>query len=173
MGYRGAQLAPWFDTKPVERACHRMADAGGERMTALVKERTPVGHQPFAENYTPGRLRESIEKKITVVHVRKGRFEYESGTETSVDYAPFVENGTGLWGPNHARYEIKPKNPDGWLRFHDAHGNAIFAKRVMHPGSPGAHMFAIGAALTEAEFDRIVAPSLNEWAREQERVNHS
>jgi very-short-patch-repair endonuclease len=86
-----------------------------------------------------------------------------------------VEWGTGLWGPKHAKYLIVPKKPGGWLSWINPRtGQRVFARKVMHPGSPGAHMFAIGAHLTEAEFEeRIAAPVLALWAREQERSNHT
>ena len=78
-----------------------------------------------------------------------------------MEYAPYVEDGTGLWGPKHAKYEIKPKRPGGWLRWIDPMtGDPVFARRVMHPGWPGNHMFAIGAALTEQEFDAVRAADL-------------
>lgn len=139
-------------------------------MTALVKANTPIGHQPFSENYIPGALRASIEQKVTVVYVQRGRIVYESGCETNLDYAPFVENGTGLWGPRRQMYEIRPKRPDGWLRWRDQEtGEVIFAKRVMHPGSPGAHMFAIGAVMVEHEAHAFLQELASEWARRQER----
>lgn len=163
--YVGGRLAPWFDTSPNHRACHRMADEMGDHMTSLVRRNTPVQH---------GHLRASILKKLTVVRPGPHGTIYESGCETNVEYAPYVEHGTGLWGPKHAMYEIRPKNPDGWLRWIDPHtGKPIFAKRVMHPGSPGNHMFEIGAAIAEHEFDHHVQPILTEWAREVEQQNHT
>ena len=108
---------------------------------------------------------------MTVTHGPRGMV-YESGAETDVEYAPYVEHGTGLWGPRHAKYEIKPKRPDGWLRWIDpVTGDPVFAKRVMHPGSPGNHMFAFGAAIAEHEFDQFVQPILSRWAVEQEHAH--
>lgn len=134
-------------------------------MTKVVKERTPVDTR---------HLKESISQKITVLYPRLGTWVAESGTETNVEYAPHVEFGTGLWGPRAARYEIRPRNPNGWLSWIDAAtGERIFAKRVMHPGSPGSHMFAIGASLTEHAFDRIVDPALQLWALEVEHQNRT
>ena len=96
---------------------------------------------------------------------------YESGAESELEYAPYVEHGTGLWGPKHAKYLIVPKRPDGWLRWIDPDtGNPVFAKRVMHPGSPGNHMFEIGVAIAEQEFEREVEPILVRVMRELERT---
>lgn len=165
-GSRPPKLEPWFDTDPNERFLYDAADAGGEAMTRHVKERTPVDL---------GTLKADIRQKLTVVRVgARGELVYESGAETEIEYAPYVEHGTGLWGPRAARYEIRPKRPDGWLRWIDPMtGQPVFAKRVMHPGSPGAHMFAIGASLTEAEFDRLIQARLTRWAREVEMQNPS
>jgi hypothetical protein len=163
--YVGGRLEPWFDRSPNRRFIRRAADAGGEHMTRVVKERTPVD---------TAYLRQSIRQKLTVLRLRGGAWVGESGCETNVEYAPYVEHGTGLWGPRSARYEIKPRNPNGWLRWIDPiTGDPVFAKRVMHPGSPGAHMFAIGASLTEAAFEEIVNAPLQLWAREVEAQNRT
>ncbi len=161
MGYVGGKLAPLFEPDLAARASRRMADKGGERMTANVRERTPVDH---------GALRASIEQKLLVVFKdERGDTVYESGAETSLEYAPHIEHGTGLWGPRAARYEIRPKRPDGWLRWIDSNtGKPVFAKRVLHPGSSGASMFADGVAVTEHEFESFAGPILDRWARETE-----
>jgi hypothetical protein len=171
VSYVGRRLEPLFNRSLIDNTCRDMANHGGERMTAIVKQNTPIGHQPFTENYVPGRLRESIEKKLLVVTRRPNGSVYVSGAETHVEYAPFVENGTGLWGPHRAKYEIRPKRPDGWLSWIDQEtGERIFAKRVMHPGSPGNHMFAIGVHLTEHEFHLWGQRMAHTWARRQERL---
>lgn len=148
--------------RATERAAHEMSDKAVERMQEVVKRNTPVEH--FFKRIGERHLREMIDKKATLVFDSVGATVYHSGVETHVEYAPYVEHGTGLWGPRHAKYEIKPKTPGGTLAWPDRHtGKMIFAKRVMHPGSPGAHMFAIGVAVTEHEFDRIVKPALDRW----------
>jgi hypothetical protein len=163
MPYIGGKVAPWFDTAPNKRFLLRAVDAGGEAMVRNTQFYTPID---------TGHLIDSIRKKVTVVRLSPRGLIYESGAETHVEYAPYVEHGTGLFGPLMRAYEIRPKNPDGWLRWIDPlTGRPIFAKRVIHPGSPGAHMFAKGATMTEAEFDRLVAPELERWAREVERQN--
>lgn len=158
------KFADSFDTSPAERFLYAAAQEGGELMVRNVRSKTPVDL---------GHLLASIEQKMVVVTWGpRGDLVYESGAETNVEYAPYVEEGTGLWGPRAARYEIRPRDPDGWLRWIDPNtGQPVFAKRVMHPGSPGAHMFAIGAALTEAQFERHIQARLRRWAREQELVN--
>jgi hypothetical protein len=170
LSYYGGRLSPLFQGPSIDRLCRDMAEHGGRDMVANVRRNTPVGHQPFTEDYVPGALRASIEKKILVVYRRANAMVYESGAETNLLYAPFVEDGTGLWGPHRAKYEIKPRNPDGWLSWIDQEtGKRLFAKKVMHPGSPGNHMFAIGAALTEHEFANWGQREVAAWARKVER----
>lgn len=166
MGYVGAKLEEWFN-KPdiIARHLHAGADSLGEFQTKTTIQNTPIDE---------GWLRSQIRQKITVVTVgASGRLQYATGSETNVEYAPFVEHGTGLWGPRHARYEIRPRNPNGWLRWIDPRtGNPVFARRVMHPGSPGNHMFAIGVALTEHAFEAILEPHTRSMMRDLERAIH-
>lgn len=89
----------------------------------------------------------------------------------------YVEEGTGLWGPNRAPYVIRPKKPGGWLSWiaRDTYvrrdgtivkpGDRVFAKEVLHPGSPGHHMVAIGEAVTRAEMEVIAHPFLARWVK--------
>jgi hypothetical protein len=163
VGYEGGTLRGWFGDGPVKHAAESMAKRGGEVLTTTTRAKTPVD---------TGHLEESWGAKPVLVIVNDaGEKVYESGTETHVDYAPDVEWGTGLWGPLHAKYLIVPKKPDGWLHWVGADGRDVFAKKVWHPGSPGAHMVAIAVAATEAELHAIVEPMLVAWAREQELSN--
>lgn len=169
--YDGPSLAALFDRDEEQilgRMIHDLTDTGGKVMTRRITELTPVGHQPHDAGYIPGHLRESMQQKVVVSFPHAGGTRYESGTETWVSYAPYVEHGTGLWGPRRAKYEIRPKDPNGWLRFIGRDGQPVFAKRVMHPGSPGAHMFARGVALTELEFEELAQGRLDRWKVEGE-----
>lgn len=163
--YYGGKLAPWFSSAPNDRFARRAAHAGGRRMQELVKMNTPVDTR---------HLRDSIyQKPVVVVVDARGRKVYESGAATDVDYAPFVEHGTGLWGPKHAKYLIEPKDPEGYLHWVNKAGEDVYAKRVWHPGSPGNFMFAIGSGIVERELHEIVRPHLDRWRVEVERQNKS
>lgn len=117
-----------------------------------------------------GALREDIKQKP----VMRDELGWEGGIYAELEYAPYVEHGTGLWGPLHSKYKIEPKTPGGVLAFYARlktpegqpilsnklmgnlkEGELVFRRYVMHPGSPGQHMFAIGAAMTEGELKRI------------------
>lgn len=163
--YEGGKLAPWFDAAPVKRACVKLAERGGRRLTELTRLKTPEDTGHLAASWST--------KPVLIVANDRGEVVYESGTETGVDYGPFVEWGTGLWGPLHAKYLIEPKKPDGWLHWVGPDGADVFAKRVWHPGSPGAHMVAISVGVLEAELHLLAEPILQEWARETEKQNHT
>jgi hypothetical protein len=78
---------------------------------------------------------------------------YTGRVVTEVPYAAPVEHGSGLWGPEHRKYLIEPHPPRRALRWLDpATGKPIFARRVWHPGSEGAHMTARAAALVDSTF---------------------
>jgi len=166
VSYHGGRLAPWFDNGPTKKALMAMAVRGGGAVTSKTRELTPVGNT--------GHLKESWKQRPVVILVDElGRVVYESGTETHVDYAPYVEFGTGLWGPKHAKYLIEPKTPGGWLHWIGPAGEDVFAKRVWHPGSPGQHMVAIAVAAVEATLDLLLAEILELWSIQVEKQNHT
>lgn len=61
---------------------------------------------------------------------------------TSVPYAPYVEMGTKA-------HTIYPRKAGGVLVFQIG-GRTVFARRVNHPGTQGAHMFKLGLAELKA-----------------------
>lgn len=158
MPYIGGALADLYDEAPTRRALVKMADRGTDRLAELIELHTPVD---------TGNLKGSWKKTPLVIkpgfHTR-----YERRVFTEVEYAPYVEHGTGLWGPKHAKYLIVPKKPGGVLHWIGPGGESVFATRVWHPGSPGAHMVVKGVADVEAAFALILDPVLHEWAREME-----
>lgn len=140
-------------------AGHYMMQEGNESFHKHAVRNTPVDTST---------LRDSITEKPVVRH----KWGWEAGIYTEVTYAPHVEWGTGLWGPKKAKYIIKPKQVGGVLAFfarltgpdgkavfdsemNPVEGQLVFARYVMHPGSPGNHMFEIGAAMAEHELPRI------------------
>lgn len=163
------------------RTGHRMAGDMRDRGLQHIETNTPV------ETY---HLRRSY-KKTAVVYRRVPdfgfqMFAWEGTVYTEVEYAPYVELGTGLWGPKHAKYEIKPKKPGGVLAFQpyvhgpggavilNVHGapsklgRTVMVRFVLHPGSPGNRMFQIGVQMTEMEVDEWSAYPLQLWHREVE-----
>lgn len=169
MAYVGGSLTSLFG----EVAKHATADVapriarkGGDRMHELAAANTPVrtGNLRTAWYQTP--VFEASYGGIGTGH----RVEVKNDT----DYAAYVESGTGLWGPKHAKYPILPKDPGGWLAWRGKDGEMHFAKKVMHPGSPGNHMLAIAAHVTEAELlsGALAQGILDEWAGAVEGAAH-
>lgn len=164
MAYEGATLRDFVER--MEKAVHPsmmiMADDVGENMTNWVIKNTPI--EKFVKEIGEPHLRDRIFQKDTIVYVDAlGRKVYETGTETEVDYAPFVEEDT-------LPHVIEPRVPGGTLRFIDqATGQPVFAKKVQHPGTTGHHMFAIGAAMAEHEFEAAAERGLAAFERAAER----
>ena len=181
-------LPDLFDPLLATRTAERMADRGAQHMLDLTVRNTPIGGRDLiggegaSAGQGGGNLRSSWHQKpVVVLFSATGDRVYESGVETDVDYAPDVEHGTGRYGPSGAPYEIRPKRPGGWLSWITREpitlrdgtvippGTRVFRKRVMHPGSPGAHMVAIAAARTEAELEQVLEPELQRWRTQAER----
>jgi hypothetical protein len=159
MPYVGGKLGTAVEAmiRPTERFAREMAETGAGRLRERVEKHTPVDS---------GHLRSEWKTKPVVHFISPtGQLVYQTGVETDVEYAPYVEWGTGLWGPSHAKYLITPKNPGGVLHWVNAQGHDVFAAWVWHPGSPGAHMVAIAVAESEEAFARDLQAAVSEWAQ--------
>lgn len=128
----------------------RIADAVGRRMARNIRSHTPVD----AEGPHPGQLRASVRARSSR-QIAPGL--WEARVQTEVDYARLVEFDT-------APHEIRPKTKQAlyWVDHNGEH----FAKRVFHPGTTGAHMFAKGAAQTAPQIEEIAQPILERWFAE-------
>ena len=137
MGYKGGSLTSLFDKKQqaiVKHAMEGVVKQGMDEWEKVTVKETPVDTGKLKQGW----VKEPI---VTVPGV-----EVTGTLSNSVDYAPHVEYGTGLWGPSHAKYLIEPKKPGGFLRWIDpVTGQPVFARRVMHPGSKGHFMLTKGA----------------------------
>ncbi|MET0604405.1 MAG: HK97 gp10 family phage protein [Baekduia sp.] len=164
MAYVGGSLTSLFGQKPqaaTKLAARDMAAKGADRMHEVAAQNTPV---------KTGRLRTGwYQLPVTKTHYLIAPA-FRSGIANDYKYAPFVEYGTGLFGPRHRAYVITPKKAP-FLAWRDpVTGQWIRARKVLHPGSPGNHMVAIAAAVVEAETDAgpLMQVILDRWAREVE-----
>lgn len=163
MPYIGGKLAPWFDEEPNHRAMRNMVKIGVAYAKGVAEKNTPV---------ETGDLRKGWQTTNPVPVIDFLGYGWEGEWKNEVSYAPFVNYGTGLWGPEHRKYLILPKRPGGSLHWVDKlTGEDRFAKWVMHPGSPGNHMLEISAGMLEATWERLVKPVLRNWSREVETQN--
>ena len=163
MGYAGGFATPWFDPEPNHRAMRNMVRVGTLEASQVAAANTPVDSGDLRENWKTSRpLR-------TMTFLGMG---WQGEWFNDLEYAPYVNYGTGLYGPEHRKYLIVPKTPGGTLHWVDSvTGEDRFAKAVLHPGSPGQHMLEISASVLEATWERWVGPVLRNWAREVERQN--
>lgn len=183
----GTTLDEWMDG--VERATmrlgERLAEDALERYRHNVEINTPVETGALRSSYRVSDVRYGQELRMTGLAVGYSVYAWTGSVYTEIEYAEYVERGTGLWGPEHKKYVIKPKQPGGVLAFspymkkaggvvmdvagHPASGGPVVVRYVMHPGSPGAAMFRIGAVITEAETEEWSHRALSEWRRDAER----
>ena len=155
MPYVGGSLRSLFDQPQRDAtndAMHSMADRAIGVWEEATTRATPVD---------TGLLKKSW---YTIKAAREGDA-IQSEIATNIDYAPHVEYGTGLYGPKAAKYPILPKKPGGVLRWIDPKtGQEVFARKVMHPGSPGAYMMMKGANATKAAIAAgLFEPDLDKW----------
>ena len=155
MPYVGQSITDLFSEIPqalTKEAARKMTDRAVESMLHVAVINTPV---------ESGRLRGAWRKSEASSTARGWKGEISNSTS----YAAFVESGTGLYGPEHASYVIKPKRPGGMLRWIGKDGQVVFARFVIHPGSPGNHMLSISLNVTDslAQDGGIFTGVLEEW----------
>jgi hypothetical protein len=195
MGYEGDSLADMVaHLEDVSmRTGERLADAMVDHGMRRIRENTPVRTFHLRESYerTPIRYRQQTVNGYA--SIRWSAYAWEGEVFTEVEYAPYVEFGTGLWGPKRKKYKIQPKKPGGVLAFTPysrmpnggvildvqgqplASGKPVMVRFVMHPGSPGHHMFQIGTTMTEHEMQEWSQEPMRLWVNEFEsgwRTSH-
>lgn len=180
--WAGGGVADFTDgmLEEVHATGYRLADVGLDRFGHNVELNTPVQTRKLRDSY-----KQTPIEYVMAQHGIEAVYCWEGTLFTEVTYAEYVERGTGLWGPRHAKYKIEPKVPGGVLRFRPymrgsdgsvmlnvSHGvrkhMTVYAKFVMHPGSPGAAMFRIGAMMTEHQADQWSARIMAQWKRQME-----
>lgn len=162
MPYVGDELAPLFRAGPTEAAAHDFAEILGDEWKTWTEKNTPIEMGTLRRSWyvtpvTPGRR---ATNPTWTGHLR-----------TETEYAPHVEHGTGIFGPQGRPYTIRPKQPGGTLSWIDKRtGERVFARSVRHPGSPGQHMLAIGAVMADHHGEAACEARLRRWALEQEGI---
>jgi hypothetical protein len=158
--YIGPRLAEIADDRPVKAALRRMADTGGDALHEHIVMYTPIKTGNLATSW----YREPTERELhgtAMAHV--------SRVATDVDYAPYVNYPTGLFGPKHTKYLIEPHPPNKFLHWKDPlTGEDRYARQVWHPGSPGNYMVEKAVVFVESTLNEIMLPDLETFKREQE-----
>jgi hypothetical protein len=160
--YIGPDLAKIADPTPVRRALRRMADTGGDRLHDYTVAFTPI---------RTGNLATSWYRKGTRFELHGASQAYVARVATDVDYAPYVNYGTGLWGPEHRKYLIEPHPPRELLSWIDPlTGKRVYRRRVWHPGSEGHHMVEKAASMVSATLREMMSEDLRVYKVETETV---
>lgn len=167
MPYVGGSLTSFFDeaAQALTSLCaKKMCGEGADHVLMLTRMNTPV---------ETGELRASWRRSPVEPDATFDGPSWRATVGTDVSYAPYVEHGTGLFGPKHAPYVIEPRNPGGVLRF-VVGGKVVFARHVLHPGSPGNHMLEIGMLVTQGAIEggELFHGTLEEWVRGVEAGAH-
>lgn len=163
--YVGGSLTALFDDVPqalTVKCAKDMCDEGAKSLESIARMNTPV---------RSGELRASWKRAPAQPGGGStGDPTWEATVSTDVDYAPYVEYGTGLYGPKHAPYLILPKKPGGTLRWIGKDGNVVFAKHALHPGSPGHFMMQTALLVTDAaaQGGELFEGHLHQWAADIE-----
>lgn len=158
--YIGPDLPAAFRREPLDRALYRMADKGGDRLHEFIVAFTPI---------KTGNLATSWYRKPVAVRYTGSSPEFTSTVATDVDYAPYVNYGTGLWGPEHRKYLIEPHPPNEYLTWIDPlTGRRVYARRVWHPGSEGHYMIENAGSVVHAGLNEMMLPELERYKREAE-----
>lgn len=164
MPYVGGRLEPWFSQAPNAPAIREMTRVGAYEASRVAEKNTPVDTGALRQNWDSSKRATRAASYVGVG--------WESKWWNRLDYAAYVNYGTGLYGPEHRKYLILPKRPGGKLHWKDrATGEDVFASKVLHPGSPGNFMLEISADVLQATWDKVVRPVLLRWARTVERQN--
>lgn len=164
MAYVGGKLAPWFDSGPVDAFMKAAPVVVAAEAREIAEKNTPVD---------TGELRAAWKSdkkpRRAMTYIGLG---YEASWMNDLEYAPYVNYGTGLYGPEAKKYLILPKKPGGTLHWVDRlTGQDVFAKSVLHPGSPGNYMLEISADFIEATWPKLLRPLLMTWSKRMERQN--
>lgn len=168
MSYRAdGAIADLFRAGPIEAASRRIVErVGGDlnrRVTLHTPVASPVNPEAAAQwlsmrNFRyPGELKRSWKVGEVVLVNGARRMQIDVWTEDPI--APYVEWDT-------RPHLIVPRDPTGVLAFFDKIGNLVFARRVNHPGTRGAHMMATALAEVALSWQDIGGEEVQRWSQE-------
>jgi hypothetical protein len=103
----------------------------------------------------------TLVRSITAVVVKISEDISEGRVGTALKYAKFLEEGTGLYGPNRQPIPIVAKNRKAlfWGAY-DGQGGALFRTRVLVKGIKPRHMFGDAIAEFLPRYQQIVEQHL-------------
>ena len=92
--------------------------------------------------YTMGNLARSIRSHGPFIEAN-GRVTGSVGSD--LPYASAVEGGSGLWGPRHSKYTIRPVRKKMLRFFWRKVGHVVVLEKVRHPGQRGKGYLRLAA----------------------------
>ena len=151
MGYEGPRLHRLINREAAPIAARMIVGDAMERWHTITVANTPIetGNLRTAwYRWPPAGANRSR---------RQGLPAWVAYLRNPVDYAPHVEWDT-------RPHVIRPVRAKA-LRFVARDGTVVFAQKVNHPGTKGAHMLSIGAHMTEMQFDSVAEEGLRLFER--------
>lgn len=138
----------------IERAIDASLEAVGILVQGQVTELVPIDTGRLKGSITYATSTAKSEPRTPATSADAVKHDGSENTVlvgTNVEYAPYVEFGTGIYGPKGAPYEIKPKDAKAlyWK------GAAHPVKRVVHPGSPAKPFLRRGLELTKPDIPKV------------------
>lgn len=103
----------------------------------------------------PHRVSGTLYRSIRIQDTRKFPSRVEVDVGTALEYAKFLEYGTGIHGPKNKAYIIRPRKKRmlAWKQG----GNVIMAKKVIHPGMPPRPFLRPALDENTAEIERAIS----------------
>lgn len=151
----------WADRAEIVRQFRSLLEERRNGLVAIPKRavrRATYAMLAIAMRLTPKRTGTLVRSEAAVVRTQQGVTEGVIGTP--MVYAPYMEYGTGEFGPKGRPFEVKLRSAKAlYWGAADAEGNPVFARRTVVRGAKPQRMFA--GALEE------VTPKFLEWVRQE------
>lgn len=177
-------LGDMLDPDAVDRAGRAIAERGVEVLVEETQDATPIGRTRAEDRKATGRPPGTARGSVHAGPVARGQTargpSYRGLARTEDPIFPYIEfNTKPHWiRPRKDRAPasvVATRRPRGTVQ----DGRAalswvgpfgrVFAKKVWHPGTTGAHPFLFGAIATERRRHTLAAPALRVFARDLAR----
>jgi len=150
----------------IKRVPKSAVQQGTALLLSILKRRsgpTPIGKYPAWTKRKGGTLVKSM--NMEVVDQPDGGSEGRVGT--FIKYAPFLEEGTGIYGPRHQPFFVRSRRGLFWGAIDERTGKGIVRRKVKILGMQPRAMFAKASAEFLPKFPLIVERALKEEMAKQ------
>lgn len=132
---------------------------GAEALAKIADEAYTYAHSEVDKHTETGALIRSLK------HTKQRGSHIIGHDVRQAPHAVWLHFGTGLYGPKHAKYKIKPKSKKA-LRWPGGSGSAsgfVFAKIVNHPGVKADPWLERAGEYATNKFDSIIQEINKTW----------